>query len=148
MNALLIKCLEEHPTTIIPNFGAIMKLGNSFVYNEFLKFDDGKLIAFVATQKNISKDEAKIEVEEWSKVILNSLNSGNHYPIESVGVFTIENGKVVLKKTAELEATSTKTEKIVEEKKVEVPVTEIKPEPVIVEVPKPIENITKRGSRK
>ena len=143
MNALLIKCLEEHPTTIIPNFGAIMKLGNSFVYNEFLKFDDGKLIAFVATQKNISKEEAKIEVEKWSKEILNTLNIGNQYPIESVGIFTIENGKVVLKKIAELEASSTKTEKIAEEKKAEAPVAEIKPEPFIVEAPKPIENIKK-----
>jgi septal ring-binding cell division protein DamX len=143
MNALLIKCLEEHPTTIIPNFGAIMKLGNSFVYNEFLKFDDGKLIAFVATQKNISKDEGKIEVEKWSKEILNTLNIGNLYPIESVGIFTIENGKVVLKKTAELEASSNKSEKMDEEKKAEVTVIEIRPEPVIVEVPKPIENIKK-----
>jgi len=143
MNALLIKCLEDHPTTIIPNFGAIMKLGSSFVYNEFLKFDDGKLIAFVATQKNIGKEEAKIEIEKWSNEILNTLNNGNSFPIESVGILTLENGKVVLKKIAELEASSTKTEKIVEEKKVEVPVTEIKQEPVIVEAPKPIENTQK-----
>lgn len=139
MNNLLLKCLEVHSTTIIPNFGAIMKLGSSFVFNEFLKFDDGKLITFIASHKSITNEEAKIEIENWSNEILTTVNNGNSYPIASVGVFIVEKGKIVLKKTTELQEVTPTQELIIEEKKETLPVSESKKEPELSEIPKTIE---------
>ncbi len=98
MQQLLHKCLEVHSTTILPEFGAIMKLGNNFVYNEYLKFDDGKLIDFVSGQQNCSKEEAKQQVSTWIADLKEKLSKGDSIQIENVGVLVKEEDKIQLKK--------------------------------------------------
>jgi hypothetical protein len=98
MQQLLHKCLEVHSTTILPEFGAIMKLGNNFVYNEYLKFDDGKLIDFVSGQQNCSKEEAKQQVSTWIADLKEKLSKGDSIRIENVGVLVKEDDKIQLKK--------------------------------------------------
>lgn len=124
MNKLILNCTEANTTTIIPNFGAIMKMGKTFMYNEFLKYDDGKLAKFVASEKGIDEAQAKEEVTKWAESIQSDLDAGKTVVLDGVGELTRTDGKT--KFVAKTGATVTSEAPKVEEKK-------ITPAPVIKE---------------
>jgi cell division protein FtsN len=90
MNAYIIKFLKEINTLIIPNFGALTitdAASGEILFLPYLKYDDGKLVNFIAEQKGISTDEAKELIAESILGIQKKLEIGENYPIESLGSF-------------------------------------------------------------
>jgi hypothetical protein len=90
MNAYIIKFLKEINTLIIPNFGALTitdAASGEILFLPYLKYDDGKLVNFIAEQKGISTDEAKELIAESILGIQKKLELGENYPIESLGSF-------------------------------------------------------------
>ena len=91
MNAYIIKFLKEINTLIIPNFGALTitdAASGEILFLPYLKYDDGKLVNFIAEQKGISTDEAKELIAESILGIQKKLEIGENYPIESLGSFS------------------------------------------------------------
>jgi cell division septation protein DedD len=91
MNAYIIKFLKEINTLIIPNFGALTitdAASGEILFLPYLKYDDGKLVNFIAEQKGISTDEAKELIAESILGIQKKLELGENYPIESLGSFS------------------------------------------------------------
>lgn len=116
MNKLILKATEVNSTTVIPNFGAIMKMGKTFMYNEFLKYDDGKLAQFIAESKGIDINEAKEQIKSWVVSLQSDLDAGKTVVFDGVGEIVKADGK--LKFTAN--AATTSSVKLAE-KKVETP---------------------------
>lgn len=133
-NDILQKCLEINVTTIIPNFGAIMKMGKTFMYNEFLKYDDGKLTAFVVAELGVEQDAAKEMVEQWVSGLKQSLDKAEKVSFSGVGNLEMVNGKLKFTATpGAVEESKTESKVVVPEVvKPEV----VKEEPKIVEPPK------------
>lgn len=90
MNAYIVKFLREVNTLIIPNFGALTitdAATGEILFLPYLKYDDGKLVNFIAEQKGISTDEAKELIAESILGIQEKLELGENYPIASLGSF-------------------------------------------------------------
>ena len=90
MNAYIVKFLREVNTLIIPNFGALTitdAATGEILFLPYLKYDDGKLVNFIAEQKGISTDEAKELIAESILGIQKKLELGENYPIASLGSF-------------------------------------------------------------
>lgn len=90
MNAYIVKFLKAVNTLIIPNFGALTVTDiatGEILFLPYLKYDDGKLVNFISEQKGISSDEAKEFIEANIQAIQTKLESGENYPIESLGSF-------------------------------------------------------------
>lgn len=118
MNKLILKATEVNSTTIIPNFGAIMKMGKTFMYNEFLKYDDGKLTQFIADTKGIDADAAKEEISNWVSSLQNDLDEGKTVTFDGVGELTKTDGKIKFTvKTTTEETPAANIETVVPEKK-------------------------------
>jgi cell division septation protein DedD len=99
-SSLLKHYFSEQNTAILPNFGAIIKTGNSYMYNEYLKYDDGKLAAALMQLNTCTKEEAQSTLSGWITDIINTLESGAVSDLGEIGILIKENGKVVLKKAA------------------------------------------------
>jgi hypothetical protein len=126
MNKLILKATEVNATTIIPNFGAIMKMGKTFMYNEFLKYDDGKLAKFIAGEKGIEESVAKEEIANWVTTIQADLDGGKTVVLDGVGELVNVDGK--MKFTAKAtSASETSVPPVMPEKKEEVTSNEVKP---------------------
>ncbi|MEY3199217.1 MAG: hypothetical protein RJA13_1175 [Bacteroidota bacterium] len=107
MNAYIVKFLKEVNTLIIPNFGALTitdAATGEILFLPYLKYDDGKLVNFIAEQKGISTDEAKEIIAATVVEIQTKLELGENYPIDSLGNF----GK---SKTGEIEFFSEQIQK-------------------------------------
>jgi hypothetical protein len=107
MNAYIVKFLKEVNTLIIPNFGALTitdAATGEILFLPYLKYDDGKLVNFIAEQKGISIDEAKEIIAATVVEIQTKLELGENYPIDSLGNF----GK---SKTGEIEFFSEQIQK-------------------------------------
>jgi len=107
MNAYIVKFLKEVNTLIIPNFGALTitdAATGEILFLPYLKYDDGKLVNFIAEQKGISTDEAKEIIAATVVEIQTKLDLGENYPIDSLGNF----GK---SKTGEIEFFSEQIQK-------------------------------------
>ena len=90
MNAYIVKFLREVNTLIIPNFGALTitdAATREILFLPYLKYDDGKLVNFIAEQKGISTDEAKELIAKSILGIQVKLELGENYPIASLGSF-------------------------------------------------------------
>ncbi len=111
MNELILKSTEVNSTSIIPNFGAIMKMGKTFMFNEFLKYDDGKLAKFIATEKGIDEPAAKQAVAEWVVQLQADLDAGKTVVFGGVGELVKADGKLKFTaKTSASPATEAKVE--------------------------------------
>lgn len=133
MNKLILKSTDVNSTTIIPNFGAIMKMGKTFMYNEFLKYDDGKLAKFIASEEGIEEAEAKERISKWVEQLQKDLESGKPVVFDGVGELSKVDGKMkfVAKPISPAETPSSP------EKKVEKPVENAKPKEEKKETTKP-----------
>jgi hypothetical protein len=141
MEVLLQKAIEINSTTILPNFGAFMKMGKSVLFNEFLKYDDGKLVKVVADLEKISEEDAKTKISKWIEDVNAKLNSGGSVTIPNLGVLEKDNGKIKFTATSGSKATPEPVVKAVEVKetpKEPVPVPE---KTKVEEEKKPVQEI-------
>jgi len=132
MDKYIIELLDTNTRVIIPDFGAFIikqKEPRLIVFNEFLRYNDGLLIDYVAKSENINKDDAKKKVIEYVDKAGKNLTDNNEHLItglgtlikESTGKITFEEisepGKKVSKKIEPKKVTETKEEKKDEIKK-------------------------------
>lgn len=141
MEQILQQILEKNSTVILPHLGAIIKLGESYQFNEFLKYNDGKLISAVEESKKISKDEATEVVSDFIRSIKEAINANQEFDLGKLGFLINKKGRITL--------TSSKTTSTTEvEKKVVVPTVAPKKEEPKTELPKVDAEISKETLKK
>lgn len=87
-NQYLQELLKENKTVIIPKLGAFVVNDSKtmpFVYNEYLKFDDGLVVSYVAEKENISRDDAGKKLEVFVSGIISLLESGRDVVFTGIG---------------------------------------------------------------
>ncbi|MDG2227495.1 MAG: SPOR domain-containing protein [Flavobacteriales bacterium] len=96
----LLKALNNFNSITLPGFGGIMKMGSSYMFNEFLKFNDGKFSKFLQETDGISKEEANIKIENFIQDIKNELSKTGSFSLNEFGMLNQIDGKLTLKKTS------------------------------------------------
>ncbi|SFT90993.1 Sporulation related domain-containing protein [Lishizhenia tianjinensis] len=99
MNKYLQLLLQLESTVIIPEFGAIIianeKTGD-LLFNEYLKFNDGKLVNFIVENSNMDEQEALNFISKYVREINAQLDKGESYDMFEFGSFTKnKDGKIV-----------------------------------------------------
>ena len=92
----LLKALNNFNSVTLPGFGGIMKMGSSYMFNEFLKFNDGKFSKFLQETESISEEEANIKIENFIKEIKNELSKTGSFSLNEVGTLNLIDGKIKL----------------------------------------------------
>ncbi len=156
MEGLIQKAIEINSTTILPNFGAFMKMGKSVLFNEFLKYDDGKLAAFIVESENVTEDEAKQKIATWIQSANTKLDAGEKITIVNIGELTREGGKLKFVAIAGSEKTKDSVPEV-ETKKEEVvkPITtpvmkkveEVKKEEIVEEIKEVKKEVVKPATK-
>jgi cell division septation protein DedD len=96
MEQILNQLLSTSSTIILPHFGAIIKIGDGYQFNEFLKYNDGKLIAAIEENKGISKEEATEVVSDYIRSIKETLNADKKFDVGVIGSFAKKGEKVTI----------------------------------------------------
>lgn len=122
MLTTLLKALNTSSNITLPTLGGIMKMGNSYMFNEFLKFNDGKLSKFIQENEGLSENDANAKIDGFVAEIKSALETKGNFSLNEIGTLILKDGKILLEK---LPTTST-------------PKTEIKKETAKVEVKKEI----------
>lgn len=98
MDKYLKLLLEIENTIIIPGLGALMVRNDStkeLMFNEYLKFNDGKLDKFIAENSTMDEQEAKNFVAKYVREIQAKLGVGESYDMFEFGSFAKDKeGKV------------------------------------------------------
>ena len=91
MEKYLQQILKEVNTIIIPGLGALTitndKTGE-VMFMSYLKYDDGKLSAYISEKGNIDNDEAKSQISSYVENVLNSIALEGVWLINGVGLFS------------------------------------------------------------
>ncbi len=127
MDKYIIELLDTNTRVIIPDFGAFIikqKDPRLIVFNEFLRYNDGLLIEFVAKSENIDKVLAKKKVVEYVDLANKNLKDDSEHTIEGLGKLIKETtGKITFEEIPGIQAKeskkkeSKKTTQIKEDKK-------------------------------
>lgn len=100
MDELILTLLKENGRIIIPDFGALLvKQKNPFtvIFNEFLQYNDGALIAAVETSMKINRDAATQKVKDLTIEYQDKLNKGEKIILNEIGILTKNStGKISL----------------------------------------------------
>ena len=106
INALLNSNLR----VIIPDFGAFIIRQNEpriIVFNEFLRYNDGLLIEYIARTEGFETDIARNMVADYAVEVTKVLDSGKPYTIKGLGTLQKDSaGKIVF----DFERTSKQTD--------------------------------------
>lgn len=162
MNKYIIELLKTESTVIIPEFGALMGAGNSLMFNPILKFNDGKLIKYIAKKEGKDEQEVANMVAKHVKEINLVLDKGESYEIFGLGSFSKGgDGKVVFQVSDSAEPINTEEKPAKEEPKKETPIVtpvvekkeapkveEKKEEPKKEEKPTPVVATDKKEEKK
>ncbi len=117
MGVSLSKILKKENTIILPEFGAILKIGEGFQFNKFLKYNDGKLITFVKEEYGIDDSAAKEKVSLFIKEIKNQLDEKGTYEIVGVGLLKLKGESISIIKIANSLSSEIEKEKVSEKPK-------------------------------
>ncbi len=117
----LLDLLRHNSRVIIPKFGAFLlkskpnsdyDLNLNISFNDFLKFDDGVLIEYIAKTDNIDKFEAENQVSEFVTEIQKNLLDNQKFYFDGIGtILKDKNGTLVFEKKAEKAATTPEIKK-------------------------------------
>jgi nucleoid DNA-binding protein len=130
----LIELLKQNKTVILPNIGAFSNNDNAkqpFLFNEFLKFNDGMVAKHISSKEGISMDAAGDTVEKFTNELKEILAEGKEVVIPGIGTLHKKDGKTIL-----IHGTITSSTPVTEKK--QEPIIEKKPEPVIEKKSEPI----------
>ncbi len=92
----LLKALETYNNVTLPSFGGIMKMGPSYMFNEFLKFNDGKFSKFLQETDGLSKEEANLKIDDFIKEIKTTLGTTGSFSLNEIGTLNQIDGKIKL----------------------------------------------------
>lgn len=146
----LIELLKQNKTVILPNIGAFSNNTNPqhpFLFNEFLKFNDGMMAKHIASKEGISMDAAGATIDKFTNELKTILAEGKEVVIPGIGTLQTKDGKTILSHGSISSSTPSPEKKIEPaiEKKLEpiietviVPVIEKKPEPILEKKVDPI----------
>ena len=84
MDKYITELLKTTNRIIIPELGAFITKKDEpgiIVFNEFLKFNDGVFVGYVAEKENIEKEEALGKTENFVKEIHLELEKGESHAI-------------------------------------------------------------------
>jgi len=90
MEKYILELITENNRVIIPNFGAFIvsnELGVSILFNNFLSFNDGLLVNYVAEKKGIDTIIATDQVFDFVDRLKKELDETGAYSINKVGIF-------------------------------------------------------------
>ncbi|SMO66046.1 Sporulation related domain-containing protein [Saccharicrinis carchari] len=90
MEKYIKELLSENNRVIIPNFGAFIvskEHGTSVLFNNFLSFNDGLLVNYIAEQKGIDTIIATEQVFEYADNLKKELEEVGTYIIDKLGTF-------------------------------------------------------------
>jgi len=90
MDKFLIELLLKNNSVILPDFGAIVIANEhtgDVMFNEYLKFNDGKLIALIVANSSMSEQDATNMVAKYIREIQIQLDKGESYDIFGLGSF-------------------------------------------------------------
>ena len=88
MEKHILNLLNNNLRVIIPDFGAFIirqKEPLVLVFNEFLRYNDGLLIDYIAKMENIDKDIARHQVNEFIENLVKTLEAGQEVKLEGIG---------------------------------------------------------------
>jgi nucleoid DNA-binding protein len=88
MEKHILNLLNTNLRVIIPDFGAFIirqKEPLLLVFNEFLRYNDGLLIDYIARTENIEKDMARHQITEFTENMLKELEAGHEVRLEGIG---------------------------------------------------------------
>ena len=91
MDQYLLQILKETNTIIIPGLGALTITNTAtgeVMFMPYLKHDDGKLSAHIATKEGIEENEAKNIVAKYVREIQTSVDKGDSYNMFQFGTFS------------------------------------------------------------
>ena len=112
MDKYIIELLDTNTRVIIPDFGAFIikqKDPRLIVFNEFLRYNDGLLIEFVAKSENIDKVLAKKKVVEYVDMANKNLKDNSELTIEGLGKLIKEStGKIAFEEVPGIQAKESK----------------------------------------
>lgn len=78
---------QQDNKVIIPDFGALIysEVTEDVDFNDILTFDDGKVIAEIQKQQNLSEEEAQNALSEYVKDIVRTLDQGKSFFFDGIG---------------------------------------------------------------
>ncbi len=128
--------LKNNERVIIPGFGAFLQSKGeikNLIFNEFIKFNDGQLINYIAENEKVNLSEASDKLDKFVSDIKDKLKEGKSVKFKSVGeLYSDDQGRIRLKTERDIDkgVSDKKVEKEdqKEEQKAEKPKEE-KPEP-------------------
>lgn len=91
MDKFIKMLLETETTVILPDFGAIVvenENTGSLTFNEYVKYNDGKLDEVIVENSNMDIQEAQNYVAKHIREIQQELDKGDEYSIFELGTFT------------------------------------------------------------
>ncbi len=98
MEEYIITLLNKNLRVIIPDFGAFIVRQNEpkvIVFNEFLRYNDGLLIEYLAKSEQIDKEVAEQKVADFAEEASTALESGKDFQIKGLGILTRDpSGKI------------------------------------------------------
>ena len=105
MDKYIIELLDTNTRVIIPDFGAFIikqKEPRLIVFNEFLRYNDGLLIEYVAKSENIDKEVARKKVIEYVDKADKNLKDINEHLISGLGKLIKEStGKITFEEKSD-----------------------------------------------
>jgi nucleoid DNA-binding protein len=110
----IVSLLNTHGRVIVPELGAFILKGKLIYFNEFLRFNDGVLIDYIAEQEKIQKDDSAKKVTDFVTKINKQLSTTKSIELEGLGVLIVDsNDKIQLKAqgTVQVEQVSSQAEK-------------------------------------
>jgi len=90
MEKFILELIKENNRVIIPNFGAFIiskENGLSILFNNFLSFNDGLLVNYIAEKKGIDTIVATDQVFEYVDKLKKQLDETGEYGIIGLGQF-------------------------------------------------------------
>lgn len=78
LTALIKEALQTEDSIIVPGLGSFMASGNNrvIIFNDLLKFDDGKLSGLLTNSLSLSKEDANKHIRDFVAHVSGSIDSG------------------------------------------------------------------------
>jgi nucleoid DNA-binding protein len=90
MEKYILELITDNNRVIIPNFGAFIiskENGINVLFNNFLSFNDGLLVNYIAEQKGIDTIQATDQVFEYVDMVKKELEDKGEFKIDKLGYF-------------------------------------------------------------
>ncbi len=105
MEKYILELIKENNRVIIPTFGAFIiskENGVSILFNNFLSFNDGLLVNYIAEKKGVDTIAATDEVFEYVDNLKRDLDETGHYKISGLGEFKKDENGILRFQQAEI----------------------------------------------